>query len=82
MSAIDWAIIAAYFALSLGIGLFYYRRAGESTGEYFVAGRSLPWWLAGTKPSFATFWPTCGWLSSLVCHAGSSSISPTPSSSS
>jgi Na+/proline symporter len=55
LTTLDWAIIAAYFALSLLIGLFYYRRAGESTGEYFVAGRSLPWWLAGTSMVATTF---------------------------
>jgi len=52
---IDWIIIAAYFALSLGIGLYYYRRAGENMAEFFVAGRSLPWWLAGTSMVATTF---------------------------
>ena len=55
LTPIDWAIIAAYFVLSLAIGLFYYRRAGESTEEYFVAGRDLPWWLAGTSMVATTF---------------------------
>jgi Na+/proline symporter len=55
LTAIDWSIIAAYFILSLAIGLYYYRRAGESTDEYFVAGRDLPWWLAGTSMVATTF---------------------------
>jgi solute:Na+ symporter, SSS family len=55
LTFIDWAIIVAYFILSLAIGLYYYRRAGESTGEYFVAGRDLPWWLAGTSMVATTF---------------------------
>ena len=55
LTTIDWVIIAAYFALSLAIGLYYYRRAGENMGEYFVAGRSLPWWLAGTSMVATTF---------------------------
>jgi solute:Na+ symporter, SSS family len=55
LTTIDWLIIAAYFALSLAIGLYYYRRAGESTEEYFVAGRNLPWWLAGTSMVATTF---------------------------
>jgi SSS family solute:Na+ symporter len=33
LTTLDWAIIAAYFLLSLAIGLFYYRRAGKSTSE-------------------------------------------------
>jgi solute:Na+ symporter, SSS family len=55
LTALDWTIIAAYFALSLAIGLYYYKRAGENIGEYFVAGRSLPWWLAGTSMVATTF---------------------------
>ena len=55
LNSLDWLIIAAYFALSLVIGLYYYRRAGESTEEYFVAGRNLPWWLAGTSMVATTF---------------------------
>jgi Na+/proline symporter len=55
LTTIDWAIIAAYFVLSLAIGLHYYRRAGQSTGEFFVAGRNLPWWLAGTSMVATTF---------------------------
>ncbi len=55
LTSLDWLIIAAYFVLSLAIGLYYYRRAGESTSEYFVAGRALPWWLAGTSMVATTF---------------------------
>jgi solute:Na+ symporter, SSS family len=55
LTPIDWLIIAAYFALSLLIGLYYTRRAGSSTEEYFVAGRDLPWWLAGTSMVATTF---------------------------
>ena len=55
LSALDWTIIAVYFAFSLAIGLYYYRRAGESTSDYFVAGRQLPWWLAGTSMVATTF---------------------------
>ncbi|HEY0876104.1 MAG TPA: hypothetical protein VGD94_21690 [Vicinamibacterales bacterium] len=55
LTTIDWAIVAAYFLLSLAIGLYYYRRAGESTDEFFVAGRDLPWWLAGTSMVATTF---------------------------
>jgi Na+/proline symporter len=55
LNFLDWAIIAAYFALSLAIGLYYYKRAGESTEDYFIAGRALPWWLAGTSMVATTF---------------------------
>jgi len=52
---IDWAVIALYFALSLGVGLWFVRRAGSSTTEFFVSGRDLPWWLAGTSMVATSF---------------------------
>jgi Na+/proline symporter len=55
LSPLDWSVIAIYFALSLAIGLYYARRAGSSTGEYFLSGRDLPWWLAGTSMVATTF---------------------------
>ena len=55
MQLLDWIIVGAYFALSAGIGLAYAKRAGESVSEFFVSGRSLPWWLAGTSMVATTF---------------------------
>ena len=55
LSLLDWSIVALYFLVSLGIGLYYYRRAGESTADFFMAGRQLPWWLAGTSMVATTF---------------------------
>src|SRR5687767_4119282 len=55
LTTLDWLIIGGYFALSLGIGLYYYSRAGANTTEFFVAGRALPWWLAGTSMVATTF---------------------------
>ncbi|HEX8337406.1 MAG TPA: hypothetical protein VF621_11795, partial [Pyrinomonadaceae bacterium] len=55
LNLLDWLIIAAYFALSLAIGLYYARRAGRSTEEYFLSNRSMPWWLAGTSMVATTF---------------------------
>lgn len=55
LHALDWAIIVAYFAVSLGIGFWFKNRAGESFVEYFASGRSLPWWIAGTSMVATTF---------------------------
>jgi solute:Na+ symporter, SSS family len=55
LNFIDWLIIAAYFALSLVIGLYYAKRAGRSTEEFFLSDRSMPWWLAGTSMVATTF---------------------------
>ena len=51
----DWLIIALYFVVSAAIGLAYTRKAGQSLADYFVSGRSLPWWLAGTSMVATTF---------------------------
>ncbi|MGH7580364.1 MAG: sodium:solute symporter family protein [Gemmatimonadales bacterium] len=51
----DWLIIALYFVISAAIGLAYTRKAGRSLADYFVSGRSLPWWLAGTSMVATTF---------------------------
>src|SRR5438876_175891 len=51
----DWLIIVVYFAASAAIGIYYTGRAGRSVAEYFVSGRSLPWWLAGTSMVATTF---------------------------
>jgi SSS family transporter len=55
LALIDWAIIVAYFIMSLMIGIYFTRRAGRSTDEYFLAGRSIPWWLAGVSIVATTF---------------------------
>jgi solute:Na+ symporter, SSS family len=51
----DWLIIALYFLVSAAIGLAYTRKASRSLEDYFVSGRSLPWWLAGTSMVATTF---------------------------
>ena len=55
LTAIDWAIVAAYFILSVGIGLYFTKRGGESLNEYFLSGRQVPWWLAGASMVATTF---------------------------
>jgi SSS family solute:Na+ symporter len=55
ISVLDWSLILAYFVFALAIGLYFSRRAGRNIGEYFVSGRSMPWWLAGTSMVATTF---------------------------
>ncbi len=51
----DYLIIAAYFIFSIGIALYYSKRAGQSTNEFFLSGRNLPWYLAGLSMVATTF---------------------------
>jgi Na+/proline symporter len=55
VSALDWSIVAAYFIASAVVGVYYTRRAGRSVEEFFLSGRNLPWWLAGTSMVATTF---------------------------
>ena len=52
---LDWIVIAGYFAVNLGIGFYYMRRASGNVGEFFLSGRNVPWWLAGTSMVATTF---------------------------
>ncbi|MCD6355811.1 MAG: Na+:solute symporter, partial [Anaerolineaceae bacterium] len=49
LGQIDWIIIIGYMFVALGIGLYFSKRASGNIEEYFVAGRKLPWWIAGTS---------------------------------
>lgn len=64
---VDWAVILAYVVFVLWVGVAFARRAGSSLDEYFLSGRSLPWWIAGTSmvaTSFAADTPLLisGWV--------------------
>ena len=52
---LDWMVVAAYFLVNLLIGLYYRRKASKSTGDFFISGREVTWWLAGTSMVAATF---------------------------
>ncbi len=55
LTLVDWLAIAAYFVANIAIGLYYRRRATGSTEEFFVGGRQVSWWLAGTSMVATTF---------------------------
>ena len=55
LTSVDWAIIAAYFLFNIAIGLYYKARAGSNISEFFLSGRNVPWWLAGTSMVATTF---------------------------
>jgi SSS family solute:Na+ symporter len=52
---IDYLIIGLYFAVTVSIGFWFRRQAGKNLSEYFISGRSLPWWIAGTSMVATTF---------------------------
>lgn len=50
----DYAIILTYFAVLIGIGSYFRKKAAASMEDYFLAGRRMPWWALGL--SQMTFW--------------------------
>ena len=51
----DWSVVAGYFLFNIAIGLYYKSRAGKNMSEFFLGGRNIPWWLAGTSMVATTF---------------------------
>ncbi|MGH9683561.1 MAG: sodium:solute symporter family protein [Candidatus Acidiferrales bacterium] len=52
---LDWAAILGYLAITLLLGLYFRRKSTGTTEDYFVSGRSVSWWLAGTSMVATTF---------------------------
>ena len=60
LSTLDWTIVMVFFLTTLAVGLWVSKQSGENTAEYFLSGRSMPWWLLGMSmvaPTFSTDTP-------------------------
>jgi solute:Na+ symporter, SSS family len=55
LTSIDWVIAAICLLICFVPALFFGKRAGRSTSEFFVSGRAVPWWLAGLSMVATTF---------------------------
>ncbi|MBE9177757.1 Na+:solute symporter [Oculatella sp. LEGE 06141] len=55
MQLVDWLIVLLYLVFSMAVGLYLSRKGSNSLVDFFVSGRSLPWWLAGTSMAATTF---------------------------
>ena len=55
MRPVDFAVVGVYLVVTLVLGLYLARRASGSLVDFFVGGRTLPWWLAGTSMAATTF---------------------------
>jgi Na+/proline symporter len=55
LTVIDWIIIALALLVCFAPALFFGRRAGKDTSEFFASGRAVPWWLAGLSMVATTF---------------------------
>ena len=55
LSPLDWIIVFSYFILSLFVGVWASKQAGQDTKSFFLAGRNMPWWLLGVSMVATTF---------------------------
>ncbi len=55
LSTLDLVIIFALFAIILSVGIYVGRTSGKDTAQYFLSGRSMPWWLLGLSMVATTF---------------------------
>ncbi|MEJ2583519.1 MAG: Na+:solute symporter, partial [Robiginitalea sp.] len=55
LTTLDYALILGFFTLVLFIGIAVSRKSGKNTSEYFLSGRSMPWWLLGFSMVATTF---------------------------
>jgi Na+/proline symporter len=55
LATIDYLIIFGFFAIVLGVGLYVSKSSGKDTSEFFLSGRSMPWWLLGFSMVATTF---------------------------
>ncbi|NVN17152.1 Na+:solute symporter [Muricauda sp. HICW] len=55
LELLDYTIIFGFFALVLFIGIYVSKKSGQNSTEYFLSGRSMPWWLLGLSMVATTF---------------------------
>jgi SSS family solute:Na+ symporter len=55
LNSFDWTVVAASLVIGFSPALFFARRAGRATAEFFASGRAAPWWLIGTSMVATTF---------------------------
>lgn len=52
---LDVTVIVVFFIIIFGVAAYYSKRAGQDTESFFLSGRDLPWWVAGTAMVATTF---------------------------
>src|SRR5436190_6426999 len=55
LTPLDWVFVALYFLFNIAIGFYYKNKASKNVDEFFLGGRDIPWWLAGTSMVATTF---------------------------
>ncbi|WP_445738164.1 sodium:solute symporter family protein [Mariniflexile sp.] len=55
LSTLDYTLIILFFTVTLSIGIYVSKKSGKDTSEFFLSGRTMPWWLLGVSMVATTF---------------------------
>ncbi|NNK36174.1 MAG: hypothetical protein HKP47_09125, partial [Eudoraea sp.] len=55
LSTLDYSFIIVFFSTVLAIGIIVSKKSGKNTSEFFLSGRTMPWWLLGLSMVATTF---------------------------
>ncbi|MCO4820487.1 MAG: Na+:solute symporter [Flavobacteriaceae bacterium] len=55
LSNLDYTLIITFFSITLFIGIWVSKKSGKNSGEFFLSGRNMPWWLLGLSMVATTF---------------------------
>ena len=55
LSTLDYSLIIGFFAIVLFIGIYVSKKSGKNSSEYFLSGKTMPWWLLGLSMVATTF---------------------------
>jgi Na+/proline symporter len=55
LSTLDYSFIIVFFTIVLGIGVYVSKKSGKNSTEFFLSGRTMPWWLLGLSMVATTF---------------------------
>ena len=55
LSTLDISLIVLFFSITLFIGIYVSKKSGKNSTEYFLSGRTMPWWLLGLSMVATTF---------------------------
>jgi Na+/proline symporter len=55
LSTLDYTLIILFFSITLFIGIYVSRKSGKNSTEFFLSGRTMPWWLLGVSMVATTF---------------------------
>lgn len=55
LNTLDYVLIIGFFSIVLSIGIIVSKTSGKNTSEFFLSGRTMPWWLLGLSMVATTF---------------------------